>query len=82
MKQNNFKPPPGNLADSDILKICTLVDGGTLTQQQITDIAGREWNQVREELYFLVTKGHLTRFCGVGSSPAIYCLPQFRQQYA
>lgn len=66
---------------ADILDLPTLVTGGKMTQQEITDAIGRDFNVVREDIYNLVTSAELERICGIGSSPAYYCLPNFRHRH-
>jgi len=60
----------------DILNLPALRAGRAMSQQEITDAVGRDWNTVRAELYELVTAGKLQRSCALGVLPATYRLAE------
>lgn len=65
----------------DILMLPTLAGGGKLTQEQITDKVGGDWDSVRADIFELVTSDRLTRIVGIASTPAYYCLPMFARKH-
>ncbi|GAB5451798.1 MAG: hypothetical protein Hals2KO_21260 [Halioglobus sp.] len=66
------------LRNHDILRLPRLLNGEQMSQQEITDAVNRRWQDVREDLVWLVMGEQLGRICGIGSKPAMYYLPKHR----
>lgn len=67
-----LKLPPQGM---DILELPALREGGELSQADITNAIGRDWEIVRYQIGELVIAGKLTRILGVGARPSMYRLP-------